>query len=384
MKFICEKEKLLIGLNSVSRSSVGRTTTPILEGILINVKKNTIILTTNDLDIGMEYTLNNVETIEEGKVVVDCRMFGDIIRKLPNESITFYINEKNLLVIECEGSVYKLSTMNADEFPTLPNIDIEKSIKISQGALKEMIKKTIFAVSVEENRPVFTGCLIEVANENEDGEDSKNAKKVLNVVSVDGFRLALRKAPMDSNVEHFSAIVPGKYLNEIVKNLQDIEDPIEISISKNQALFEIENCRIVSRLLEGDFLNYNNVIPKEKKTRIKVNKNALQAAIERAAIFSVTASEKEKKYPIKMFISLGSIIISCTSQVGDAKEEVLVETTGNELEIGFNHKYLLDALKVIEDEEVYLDFDSEISPCVIRPIVDDKYTYMVLPVRLKE
>lgn len=372
MKFICEKGKFLLGLNAVSRSSVGRTTEPILEGILINAKKNNMILTTNDLDIGMEYVLEGADVIEEGKAVVDCRMFGDIIRKLPDDVITFSLNDKNLFVIECGGSVYKLSTMNADEFPVLPNIDVEKSISISQGALKEMIKKTIFAVSVEENRPIFTGCLIEAVGEE------------LNVVAVDGFRLALRKLPMSANAEKFSAVVPGKYLNEIVKNLQDIDDVIKIGISKNQALFELQNCKIVSRLLEGDFLNYHNVIPNEKETRIKVNKSALQGAIERASIFSITAAEKEKKYPIKIYVSLGSIIISCTSQIGDAKEEVLVETTGKELEIGFNPKYLIDALKAVEDEEVYLDFGSSISPCIIRPIIDDKYTYMVLPVRLKE
>lgn len=371
MKFICEKEKLLMGLNSVNRTSVGRTTTPILEGILINVKKNNLILTTNDLDIGMEYVIHDFECIEEGKTVVDARMFSDIIRKLPNSTMSFYINDKKLLVIECEGSVYKLSTMNADEFPVLPNIDIEKKISISQGALKEMIKKTIFAVSLEESRPIFTGCLIEVNNND------------LNVVAVDGFRLALRKAPMSNSSEAFSAIVPGKYLNEIVKNLQDIDSIIEIGISKNQALFEIEDCKIVTRLLEGDFLNYNSVIPQERDTRIKVNKLALQNAIERASIFSISSAEKEKKYPIKIYVSLGSIIISCTSQIGDAKEEVLVETVGKELEIGFNPKYIIDALKAIEDEEVYLDFGSNISPCVIRPIVDEKFTYMVLPVRLK-
>lgn len=372
MKLICEKGKFLIGLNSVSRASVGRTTEPILEGILIHAKKNSVVLTTNDLDIGMEYVLEGIEVEEEGKAVVDCRMFGDIIRKLPDEPITFSINDKNLFVIECGGSVYKLSTMNADEFPILPNIDIEKSISISQGALKEMIKKTIFAVSTEENRPIFTGCLIEVKNDE------------LNVVAVDGFRLALRKVPMAPNSENFSAVVPGKYLNEITKNLQDIDDVIKIGISKNQALFELQNCKIVSRLLEGDFLNYQNVIPKEKETRIKVNKAALQSAIERASIFSISAAEKEKKYPIKIYVSLGSIIISCTSQIGDAKEEVLVETSGKELEIGFNPKYLIDALKAVEDDEVYLDFGSSISPCIIRPIVDEKYTYMVLPVRLKE
>ena len=371
MKFICEKENLLLGLNAVSRTSVGRTTTPILEGILLTLKNNQLIMTTNDLEIGMEYTLDNCDAIEEGSTVVECRMFGEIIRKLPNSSITISVNDKKLLVIECEGSIYKLSTMNAEEFPVLPNVNIEKSVHISQRMLKDMIKKTIFAVSAEENRPIFTGCLFEIKNNN------------MCVVAVDGFRLALRKIMMTYE-GNFSAIVPGKYLNEIIKNLQDNDEIIDIGIAKNQALFELKNCKIVTRLLEGEFLNYNNVIPEDRETRIKVNKSALQGAVERASIFSITASEKEKKYPIKMFVSLGSVIISCTSQVGDAKEEVIVETEGKELEIGFNPKYLLDALKVIEDEEIYMDFGTNISPCVIRPIADDKFTYMVLPVRLKE
>lgn len=371
MKFICEKENLLLGLNAVSRTSVGRTTTPILEGILLTLKNNQLIMTTNDLEIGMEYILDNCDAIEEGSTVVECRMFGEIIRKLPNSSITISVNDKKLLVIECEGSIYKLSTMNAEEFPILPNVNIEKSVHISQRMLKDMIKKTIFAVSAEENRPIFTGCLFEIKNNN------------MCVVAVDGFRLALRKIMMTYDGE-FSAIVPGKYLNEIIKNLQENDEIIDIGIAKNQALFELKNCKIVTRLLEGEFLNYNNVIPEDRETRIKVNKSALQGAVERASIFSITAGEKEKKYPIKMFVSLGSVIISCTSQVGDAKEEVLVETEGKELEIGFNPKYLLDALKVIEDEEVYMDFGTNISPCVIRPIADDKFTYMVLPVRLKE
>ena len=372
MKFICEKEKLLIGLNNVTRTSVGRTTTPILDGILIIVKKDIVILTTNDSEIGMEYTIEEVDTIAEGKSVVDCKMFGDIIRKLPNSDITIYINEKNLLVIECEGSLYKLSTMNADEFPTLPTINVEKTIQLPQKVLKEMIKKTAFAVSIEENRPIFTGALLEV-------KESK-----LYLVAVDGFRLALRKTPVFTDSQDFSAIVPGKYLNEVSKNLLDEEEMIKIGIAKNQALFEMHNCKVVTRLLEGEFLNYNNVIPKDKETRIKVNKVSLQSAIERAAIFSISAGEKEKKYPIKMFVNLGNVIVSCTSQIGDAKEEVLVETTGKELEIGFNPKYMLDALKAIEDEEVYMDFGSNISPCIIKSTMEDKYTYMVLPVRLKE
>jgi DNA polymerase-3 subunit beta len=372
MKFICEKETLNLALNNVIRTSVGRTTSPILEGILLTLKKKELILTTNDLEIGMEYILRDIDVEKEGKAVVDGRMFADIIRKLPNSDISISLNDKNLLVIECEGSQYKLSTMNVDEFPTLPTIKVDKTISLPQKVFKDMIKRTSFAVSVDENRPIFTGCLL----------DAK--KSSLNVVAVDGFRLAQRVAPVFTDAEDFKAIVPGKYLNEVSKILMDVDDLIKISISKNQALFEIENCKVVSRLLEGDFLDYVNVIPKERETRITINKSALQGAIERASIFSISSSEKEKKYPIKIYVNIDNIIVSCTSQVGDAKEEVKVETEGQELEIGFNPKYLLDSLKAIEDDEIYLDFGSNISPCVIRPTTDAKFTYMVLPIRLKE
>ncbi len=372
MKLNCEKEKLLLGLNNVIRTSVGRTTSPILEGILITLKKNKVILTTNDLEIGMEYVINDVDIEEEGKAVVDSRMFADIIRKLPESEITISLTDKNLLLIECGGSHYKLSTMNADEFPTLPTINVEKTISLPQKVFKDMIKRTSFAVSVDENRPIFTGCLL----------DAKQSS--LNVVAVDGFRLAQRVSPVFTDSEEFKAIIPGKYLNEVSKNLLEIDELIKIGISKNQALFELQDCKIVTRLLEGDFLDYNNVIPKDHETRITINKADLQSAIERAAIFSISAQEKEKKYPIKINISVDSIIVSCTSQVGDAKEEVKVDMEGQELEIGFNPKYLLDALKAIEDDEVYLDFGSNISPCVIRCMTDAKFTYMVLPMRLKE
>ena len=372
MKFKCEKENLIVGLNSVNRTSVGRTTTPLLEGILISLKKNKLILTTNDLEIGMEYTIQDIDCIEEGNAVVDSKMFTEIIRKLPNSEITISITDKNLLLVECGGSKYKLSTMNADEFPLLPNISVDKSISIPQKVFKDMIKRTSFAVSTDENRPIFTGCLLDTNG------------SLLNVVAVDGFRLAQRVAPVFTDSQDFKAIVPGKYLNEVSKNLMEIDDLVKIGISKNQALFELNNCKIVTRLLEGDFLDYANVVPKERETRIKINKTELQDAIERAAIFSISSSEKEKKYPIKIYINVDSIIVSCTSQVGDAKEEVKVETEGQELEIGFNPKYLLDSLKAIEDDEVYLDFGSNISPCVIRCTTEEKYTYMVLPVRLKE
>ncbi len=371
MKFICEKDKILKALNSVVKAVASKTTMPVLEGILIQTNEKEIKFTTYDLEIGIEYVME--ATIEEqGNTVVNAIMFSEIIRKLPDSEIKIELNENNLLVIECEGSLYKLATMNPDEFPELPTITVENSITIEQNLLKNMIRKTIFAVSIEENRPIFTGCLFQTIGNK------------LNVVAVDGFRLAWNSTNINETSNNFSAVIPGKTLNEVNKIILDSFDPIRIGVSKNQALFEMDNCKIVTRLLDGEFLNYTNVIPEKWETRIRINKNNLQDCFERISLISASSTEKEKKYPVKILIDIGKITISCTNQTGDAKEQLYVSTEGKNLEVGFNPKYFLDALKVIEDEEIYVDFGSNISPCVIRPIDEGEYTYMILPIRLKD
>ena len=371
MKFICDKSNLLKAINSVVRGVSSRTTMPILEGILIQTNDNEIKLTTYDLEIGIEYVID-CEVKEEGSTVVNAIMFSEIIRKLPDTEIYITLNEKNLLEIECEGSLYKLATMNPEEFPELPRIDIENSIEVDQNVLKNMIRKTIFAVSTEENRPIFTGCLFEVI-------DNK-----LNVVAVDGYRLAIKSKIIDEKVNSFSSVIPGKTLNEVNKIISDSFDPIKIGISRNQALFEMENCKIVTRLLDGEFLNYSNTIPKTWETRIKVNKNNIQNCFERILLISASSIEREKKYPVKINIEVGKVTISCANQTGDAKEEIFVDTEGKELEIGFNPRFFLDALKAIDDEEVYIEFGTNRSPCIIKPVEDGDYIYMILPIKMKD
>ena len=208
MRMICDKDKILKAINSVTKAVASKTTMPILEGILIQTNDKEVKLTTYDLEIGIEYIIE-AKVEEQGATVVNAIMFSEIIRKLPDTEIKIYLNEQNLLIIECEGSLYKLATMNPTEFPELPQINIENSIELEQNALKEMIRKTLFAVSNEENRPIFTGCLFEVV-------DNK-----LNLVAVDGFRLAWK----------------GRYLPN--------------KTNKDQSLFEMENCKIVTRLLDG-------------------------------------------------------------------------------------------------------------------------------------
>ena len=371
MRVICEKEKILKGINSVINGVSSKTTMPILEGILIQTNDNELKLTTYDLEIGIEYILD-AKIEEQGNTVVNATMFSEIIRKLPSTEIKISINENRLLEIECEGSLYKLSTMNPDEFPELPKINVDNSIEIEQTVLKNMIRRTIFAVSTEENRPIFTGCLFEVL------------ENKLNVVAVDGYRLAIKSNVINEKVTGFCSVIPGKTLNEVNKIISDSFETVKIGISKNQALFEMENCKIVTRLLDGEFLNYSNTIPKNWETRVKVNKNNIQNCFERILLISASSIEKEKKYPVKINIELGKVTISCANQTGDAKEEIFVDTEGKELEIGFNPRFFLDALKAIEDEEVYIEFGTNRSPCIIKPIEDGDYIYMILPIKMKD
>lgn len=373
MKIIFEKDKMIKALNSVIKAVATKTTMPILEGILIQTNNDDIKLTCYDKELGIEYIIKENNVLEQGSIVVNAIMFSEIIRKLPDTNITISINDNNLLVIECEGSVYKLATMNPDDFPQLPEINVENSIELEQNTIKDMIRKTIFAISTEENRPVFTGCLFEV----------KNNK--LNVVAVDGFRLAWKSKVLNTKTNDFEAVIPGRTLQEINKILADSFDLIKLGISKNQALFEIENCKIVTRLLDGEFLKYSEVIPKKWETRVRVNKNLISNCFERISLISSSSMEKEKRYPVKLNVEVGKIKISCTNQTGDAKEEIFTTTEGQDLEAGFNPKFFLDVFRNIDDEEVYINFGTSISPSVIKSIEDDgDYQYMILPVRLKK
>ena len=371
MKIVCYKDTILKAINSVVKGVASKTTMPILEGILIQTNDKEIKLTTYDLEIGIEYVID-CDVKEQGSTVVNAIMFSEIIRKLPDTEIHISLNEQNLLEIECEGSLYKLATMNPEEFPELPKIEVENSIELEQNNLKNMIRRTIFAVSSEDSRPIFTGCLFEI-------KENK-----LNLVAVDGFRLALRSVVLDNQTNDFSAVIPGKTLNEVNKILLDSFDTIKIGVSKNQALFEMDNCKIVTRILDGEFLNYESVIPNNWETRVRVNKSNIQNCFERMSLISASVVEKEKKYPVKVTVDIGKIIISCTNQTGEAKEEIYVSTEGKNLEAGFNPKYFLDSLKAIDDEEVFIEFGTKISPCIIKSVENNDYTYMVLPIRLKD
>lgn len=371
MKISCTTQELINGLNIVSKTSSSKTTMPILEGVLIEAYENKVKFTTNDLEIGCEHVIT-CDVSEDGKTVVDIKMLNEIVRKLEANQVTLEA-DNSLFTIKSINGVFKLTVMNPDEYPKLPIFNIENSITLEQKVFKDMIRKTLFAVSSDENRPVYTGALVKV-------EDS-----VLTIVAIDGFRLALKKYFSNSSINNFKAIIPGKVLSELLKIVTDNDEAVvKIGINRNQALFELGNSTIVSRIIEGEFLNYNNIIPSDKETRIKVKTKSLLDSFERVALFAKESTENDKKSPVKMTVDLDGITLTCISQTGDAREDIVAVVEGKELEIGFNPRFVIEALKVVEDQEIYIDFTTNISPVVIRPITGNEYMYVVLPIKLKQ
>ena len=264
--------------------------------------------------------------------------------------------------------------MNPDEYPKLPQFDIESSVVLNQKKLKDMIKRVIFSVSTDENRPVYNGALVKV-------EDN-----ILTIIAIDGFRLSLRKYFSETEINDFKAIIPGKVLSELLKILTDADETetVKIGINRNQAMFKVGRSIILSRIIEGEFLNYNSIIPESSEIKIKVRTKSLVDSFERVALFAKENKEKDKKSPVKMTIGLDGIVLSCANETGDAKEVVSAIVEGKELEIGFNPRYVIEALKAIDDQEILIELNSSISPVVIKSVMNNDFIYVVLPIKLKQ
>ncbi|WP_027633278.1 DNA polymerase III subunit beta [Clostridium hydrogeniformans] len=364
MKLICEKSKLQEAISIVQKAVTGKSPMNILEGIYLEARQNELKLIGSDIDLSIE-TKIDVQIIEEGRLVVDSKIFGEIIRKLPNSEVTLESKENNILSIHCQKSDFELVHMNADEFPSLPKINENQFFSVPQGTLKNMIKGTSFAVAQDETRPILTGILFEVK------------EKTLNLVALDGIRLALRSELLDTE-NTISAVIPGKTLNEVAKILEESEEIVNITFTTNHILFNLGVTKIISRLLEGEFINYTSIIPQEHKLKITVHKQELQNCIERASLMAKDGNSNL----IKLDIQPETLIITSNSQLGKVREEASIELQGEPLQIAFNSKYLIDILKIMEEEEVTLEFTSAVSPCIIKHKNAQNCEYLVLPVRL--
>ena len=370
MKFSCSQQTLTKSLNIVSKAVTSRTTIPILKGILLKVnEKGTLIMSASDLDLAIEksFEVNNFET---GEIVVQAKLFGDIIRKLPNDIITVEVEEGNV-IIKCSNSEFNIVGWPSDEFPKLNSQEeYESKILFEKEILKDMIRKTSFAASIDESRGVITGILMEIK------------KNSLNMVSLDGFRMAISRQSIKNEREE-NVIIPAKTLNEVAKIISETEgeegkETVDLYISQKRAIFIIEDTKVLLRLLDGEFVKYEDILPKESQTKVVLNKNDFLDSIERASLLAKIG----KNNLIKLNITNNNIEITSKSEEGKVKEDVIVSKEGNDLIIGFNSKYLIDALKVIDDEEIKLLFNSSVSPCLIKPLEENKYEYLVLPVRI--
>ena len=364
MKLVCSRDALTEGINTVQKAVSSRSTLPVLEGILIECESG-IKLTGNDLEMGIEYYISG-DVLRKGSVVINSKMFGEIVRRLPNAEVSIEANENNTVIIDCEASHFEINGLKGEGFPALPVIKKENAFSISQKMLRDMIRQTLFAVSPDDNRPILTGTLIEIVG----GQ--------MTLVSCDSYRVALRKSSIDNKDFTLNIVVPGKTLNEVGKILQPSEEKVEIYSTKNQIQFDMGNYKLVSRLLEGEYFRYRSFIPEEYGTTLTIDRPVLLAAIERASLVIVT---DERRYPLNFDINGEKMRIHTSTNIGNSNEQLKVETSGNSLEIRFNPRYFMEALRAIEDEKVEISFTNDVGPCVIKPLEGDEYIYLIVPLR---
>ena len=365
MQVICNKQLLADAVANVSRAVSSKNTLAALEGILMRAADGKLHLTGYDLELAISTSIE-ARVQEPGDIVLSARIFLDMIRRMPSEEISICSDEKMLTVVRGSMTEYTILGIPASEYPELPSVAQTTSISIGQSTLKNMIGQTLFAIAVSDTKPVHTGSLFDI----KEGE--------LNVVSVDGYRLALRKEKV-SIEDNLSFIVPGKSLSEVGKLLKDEDGEISIHVSKRHIIFEISGYNVVSRLLEGEFLDYRAAIPAGGATSIRIGTRDLMSAIDRA---SLLISDNIKS-PLRMKFEDGIIKISCSTALGKAYDEIVCNQSGDNVDIGFNSRYMLDALKASEGDEIQLLLNGPLSPIKLIPLEGDAFTFLVLPVRLK-
>ena len=363
MKLIFTKSSLNKAVGIVMKAVPTRTTMSILECILIDASTNEIKFTANDMELGIE-TIVEGEIIEKGKVAIDAKIFSEIVRKLPDNDITIETDDNYTSTITCEKSKFNIAGKSGDDFSYLPVIIKEKSISLSQFTLKETINQTIFCTSPKDNNKMMTGELFEVKD------------NVLKVVGLDGHRIAIRNINLSGNADDVKVVVPGKTLNEISKILSsDAESVVNIYFTNNHILFEFDNTMVVSRLIEGEYFKRNQMLSSDYETKVVINKKEFLDSIDRA---NLLIREGDKK-PIIINITDGSLEVKVQSAIGSLNEDIDINKEGKDIMIGFNPKFLIDALRVIDDEPVDIYLVNPKAPCFIRD-KEENYIYLILPV----
>ena len=363
MKLVCSKANLLNGVQTVSKAVPSKTTMSILECILVDATNGEIKLTANDMELGIETTIEG-QIVEKGIIALDAKMFLEIVRKLPDSDITIETDASFKVVITCEKAKFTIIGKSGEDFSYLPAVEKDDSIVMSQFTLKEVVRQTIFSISDNDNNKLMTGELFDI-----NGEEFK-------IVSLDGHRISIRKIQLKNSYSPKKVVVPGKTLQEISKIIPgSADEDVVIYITNNHIVFEFENTTVVSRLIEGEYFKIDQMLSSDYDTKVRINKRELLDCIDRATLL---VKEGDKK-PIIMNITDGNMELRINSFIGSMNEDIDIDKDGKDIMIGFNPKFFIDALRVIDEEEVNLYMVNPKAPCFIK---DDegKFIYLILPV----
>ena len=366
MKFSCEKSLLQAACNTASRAAASKSPIPALEGVQLSAAEK---LQVKGYDLKKAIvTAVDADIAQRGTLVVGARLFGEMMRRMPDGIVTVESDQKDNISVRCGKSAYNIIGISSDDYPELPSFDTLKSVTLPQGILKDMINRTLFAVSTDEVRPIYTGSLFEI-----EGDE-------LTLVSVDGYRLAKRREKLDKPAEEAcSFVVPGSALSDVEKICADSDEPVTIAVGAKHISFMIGDTTVISRRLEGEFLNYRRSIPDSFRCELKVERGELLSVIDRV---SLIVSEKNTS-PVRMTLGDGVIDCLCVTPIGRAEDVCTCEGNGGEMLIGFNDRYMKDALKAAAADELLLCVNTASSPCILKAADGSEgFTYMVLPVRL--
>ena len=367
MRFTCEKNMLVQGLNIAGRTVAQKSSLSVIEGILCRAAAG-LSLTGYNMETAITYLID-ADVADPGECILPAKLFGDIVRRLPEGPVTVVVDDNYKVSIRAGYASFNISAESADDYPVLPDVSTGKAIRIPQSAMKELINGTIFAVSENQGRPIHTGVKFEVEN------------NAVSAIAVDGFRLARRTFhPQEPTERELSFVVPAPGLKEVEKILYDSEGDVAFTLGQKHILFQMGGTPLVCRLLEGDFLDWRKVVPTNCPVKLSAHVSDLASSIERVGLI---VSEKYKS-PVRCVFGYNELQLRTNTTIGAAEDRCSLAGDGKELEIGFKGRYLADALKVIPSEEVILELTNNLSPIVMTP-AEDKYdfSYMVLPVRIK-
>ncbi len=369
MIFTMNAQDLLEGLNTVTRALAARAAKKILEGVLLYAEEDRLTLTCSDGSMSIEYT--NVATIQEdGQAVLPGRLLTELIRKMPGGNVTVEVKDQRTAMIRCQKIRSTLAVMDAAEYPDIAEIQSDLKLKIPQNQLKDMISHVMFAVATDESRPILTGCLLEISHSE------------ARLVALDGFRLAMQKLTqpfaLPANQEKLRVIVPGRVMNELSHILQDDESFCELLVDQGHIQASFGNIRLSSVLLAGEFIDYRRIISNDQTTVARADRIAVLDAIDRASLMA----REGKNNLIRMSFRKNVLRITSNAEMGNVEEEVEVDLQGDDIDIAFNAKYIIDMIRNVRDEKLIMRFKSNVSPCIVTPTEGDRYLYLILPVRV--